>query len=93
MSFEFPASVERDIERYAQAEAISPAEAAVRLVKDALKATRRKTKDVVVTDDQIARLKALDGSFGLLEDASEEQIERMSATIQRMKREGFPARA
>jgi len=94
MSFDFPASVERDIEQYAQAEHITPTEAAVKLIQDALKAAKRNAvKEDLVTDEQIRQLKALNSTFGLLEDVPEEKIDRMAATIKRMKREGFPTRA
>jgi hypothetical protein len=94
MSFEFPANLERDIQRFAQAEHISPTDAAVRLIQDGLKAKKRRTvNEVLVTDEQIRQLKALDPLFGLLEDVPKEQIDRMAASIQRMKRERFPSRA
>jgi hypothetical protein len=94
MSFEFPANLERDIERFALSEHISPTDAAVRLIQDGLKAKKRKTvNEDLVTDEQIRQLRALDPMFGLLEDVPEEQIDRMEASIQRMKRERFPARA
>jgi hypothetical protein len=94
MSFDLPASVERELQLYAQAEHISPAEAAVKLIQDSLRAKRRKAgKENLVADEQIRQLKALNSTFGLLEDVPEEKIDRMAATIKRMKREGFPARA
>lgn len=94
MSFDLPASLERDLEQYAQAEQISPGESAVRLIQGALKAKRRRaSKGNLVTDEQIRQLKALNGTFGLLEDVPEEKIDRMAATIKRMKREGLPNRA
>ena len=42
MSFDFPANLEREIEQYAAAEHISPTEAAVKLLAEALKAKKRK---------------------------------------------------
>jgi hypothetical protein len=90
MGFNIPLSVQRDVQEYAQAEHISADEAAVKLIREALKASRRKAKGAdLVTDEQLRQLKALDPSFGLLEDVPEEQIDRMSAMIRRMKREGF----
>ncbi|RYG99233.1 MAG: hypothetical protein EON58_04670 [Alphaproteobacteria bacterium] len=93
MSLDLPINVERDIERYAQAEHLTPTEAAVKLIQSGLKANRRTLSADLVTDEQIRQLKALDSSFGLLEDVSEESIDRMAATIQGMKQEGFTARA
>jgi len=93
MSIDLPADVQTDLERYAAAEHLSLVEAAVRLIQSGLKSKRRKkATDVYVTDEQISQLKALNGSFGLLEDVPEEQIDAMSRTIKRMKREGFPKR-
>jgi hypothetical protein len=92
MSFEFPANLERDIERFARAEHISPTDAAARLIQDGLKAKKQKSpKEDLVTDEQIRQLKALDLLFGLLEDVPEGQIDRMEASIQRMNRARFPA--
>lgn len=92
MSLDLPISIERDLERYAQAEHISPTEAAIQFIQSGLSA-KQPTAGDLVTDEQIRQLKALDSSFGLLEDVPEEKIDRMAATIQRMKQEGFTARA
>lgn len=94
MSFDLPASVEREVQRYAETEHISPAEAVVRLIQDALKAKHKGTDESLVLDEQIRQLKALaPGTFGLLEDVPDEQIDHMATTIRRMKREGFSPRA
>lgn len=93
MSYHFPASLERDIEEYAQDENISPTDAAIRLIQDALAASKHKvSEEASDIDDQILQLKALNRTFGLLEDVPDEQIDRMSATIERMKAEEFPSR-
>ncbi len=42
MSFDLPVNVARELEEYAQAEHISPAEAAVKLIHGALKAKNRR---------------------------------------------------
>ena len=94
MSFDIPATMEQDIRQYAQAEHLSADEALIKLVQTGLRAAKRRGKRAeLVTDDQLNRLKALDPSFGLLADVPEEKIDRMSATIRRMKREGFGTRA
>lgn len=93
MSFDLPISVERDVERYALSQHITPAEAAIKLIQSGLKMSQRKAEENLVTDEQVRQLKALDSSFGLLEDVPEEKIDRMAATIQQMKLEGFPSRA
>ncbi len=43
MSFDLPASIERDLELYAQAEHISPSEAVIKFVQSGLKSNKRKT--------------------------------------------------
>ena len=42
MSFDLPINVERDLELYAKAEHITPAEAVVKFVQSGLKASKRK---------------------------------------------------
>jgi len=42
VSFDLPASIERDLEQYAQAEHISPVEAAVKFIQSGLKSSKRK---------------------------------------------------
>jgi len=42
MSFDLPINVERDLEQYAQAEHITPAEAVVKFVQSGLRADKRK---------------------------------------------------
>lgn len=94
MSFDFPANIQRGIQQYAQAEHISLDAAAMKLVEAGLKTVQQRTKGPdLVTDEQINQLKALDSSFGLLEDVPEERIDRMATTIKRMKRERFGASA
>lgn len=46
-----------------------------------------------LTPEELAHLKELDGTFGLLEDVPEEVIDRIEEGIRRMKKEGFPVRA
>jgi hypothetical protein len=81
MSFDLPASIERELERYAQAEHISPEEAAIKFIQSGLKAKRRKPEvEALDMDEQIRQLKALaPGTFGQLEDVPDEQIRRMEA--------------
>jgi hypothetical protein len=69
MRFDLPAGIERDLERYAKAEHISPAEAAVLLIQSSLKSSKSKAKSNgdLLTDELINQLKALDTSYGLLE--------------------------
>ena len=94
MSFDFPAAILQDIQQYAQAEKISAEEALIKLVQTGLKATRRKVKPIApLTDDEIRQLDGLGKTFGLLADLPDEDVDRMAASIQSMKREGFRTNA
>lgn len=86
MSYDFPVSIERDILRYAQAEQISPTEAAVRLVQTGLKATRRKTAVTPLTDEELAQIGEMFPALDALADVSEEQWSRIDKSVRRMKR-------
>jgi len=92
MSLDLPASVERDLELYAQAEHISSAEAAANLIRDALKAAKRKSEDMIVTDADIeAYYKAFPG-FKALEDVTDEQWDQVLKRARRMSKQGLSVR-
>jgi len=95
MSYDFPVTIQQDIQQYAQAEHITAEEAVLKIIQVGLKSIRRKAQKVApLSDDELNQLKVLaPGTFGLLEDVPDEQIKRMDATIRRTKRERFPARA
>lgn len=74
MSFDFPAQVERDIRRYAEAHRLSPDEAATRLIQDALKA-----EEEGITDEDLAKLREMDPAvdfFAGLSDSVIDHIEK-----------------
>jgi uncharacterized protein (DUF433 family) len=90
MSLDLPASVELELQQYAESEHISPLDAAVHLIQKGLKSSKRKARAVApLTDDEIRQLDSLGKTFGLLADHSDEVIDRMAATINRMKQERF----
>jgi hypothetical protein len=94
MSFDLPANIERDFERYARAEHISPTEAAVKLIQDGLEAGKRSAKTTMpITDDEIQQFEASFPTLGLLDDITDEQWDRILKTKQRLTKEGFPIRA
>lgn len=93
MSFDIPASVERDIEQYAQAERISPAEAVVKLIQSGLKAN--KTKAGAKSDlsaDEWQTLRAIPG-FAFLEALPDEVADRIETASKRTRAERFSPRA
>jgi len=87
MSFDLPANIERDLERYAEAEHISPAEAFVKLIQSGLKGKRRKvvkkTSLPTSKSSRSMRLTALSDCW----KAGLKNRDRRAATILRMKRE------
>jgi hypothetical protein len=109
MSFDIPqmhipdnSAEARNLEAIMVRDSVSPAEAVLTALRgmdvEHRRAQPRARKDKpmdgdLLTDELINQLKALDTSYGLLEDVPNEKIERMEATIRRMKREGFPKRA
>jgi hypothetical protein len=94
MSFDLPARVERDLERYAQDEHISTAEAAIKLIRDGLKARDRGAKIVApITDDELKQFEEAFPTLGLLDDVTDEQWNRILKTKQRLNKQGFPLRA
>jgi hypothetical protein len=94
MTYDFPATVQQDIQQYAQAEHISAEEAILKIVKVGRKTIRRKAQIVApLSEDELRQLDGFGKTFGLLADVPDEDIDRMAATVRRMKREGSPARA
>ena len=83
MSFDLPASIERELEQYAQAEHITPVEAAVKFIQSGLKAKRRKTSQQTLTEAQTEQLRNSPTAmfFGGLSDHALEQMEKASKQI------------
>jgi hypothetical protein len=83
MSFDLPAGIERELEQYAQAEHITPVEAAVRFIQSGLKAKRRKAVRNELTEAQREQLRHSPTAafFGGLSDHTLEQMERASKQI------------
>jgi len=83
MSIDLPASIERDLERYAKAEYMSAAEAAVKFIRSGLKASKRKSATSALTEAQMEQLKASPTAafFGALPDHVLDQMEKASKQI------------
>ncbi len=92
MSFEFPANVERVIERYAQSEHISPSEAAVKLVQEALKAKKPKVVKREITEADLGALRQNVPIFAFLEKLPDNVIEGMEAASKHIRAERFAPR-
>jgi hypothetical protein len=83
MSFDLPAGIERDLELYAQAEHITPAEAAVKFIQSGLKAKRRKPIRNELTEAQKEQLRKSPTAafFGGLADQVLGEMEKASKQI------------
>jgi hypothetical protein len=84
MSFDIPAELQIEIDRYAQDEHISPETATVRLIQQALSANVAKPPLPRITDAEIEALKAripLLAYFASLPDNLVESLERTSQEI------------
>jgi len=85
VSFDFPANVERDIERYASSARITPAEAAVKLVRAGLEAQEATTNGL--TEEEWEKLRAIPMiAFG--ESLSDEDIDRLEAYSRELRGSG-----
>jgi|GEM_PF-1649007 len=78
MSFDLPADLERDLELYAEAEHISPAEAVVRFVEAGLNAWKRKAKSNPLTAEEWELLRK-DPLVAFFERLPERTIDQMEA--------------
>ena len=83
MSFDLPVNVVRDLEEYAQAERISPADAAVKFIQTGLKASKRKAtrKDLTEADWEQLRQDPTVAFFERLPDHVFKQMEAASKQI------------
>jgi hypothetical protein len=86
MSFDLPANVERELQAYAQAEHISPAEAAVKLIRNGLKSTKRKAA-IEVTQTEIETLRQNVPIFAFLEQLPDNVIDGMEAASKHIRAE------
>ena len=83
MSFDLPASIERELEQYAQAEHITTVEAAVKFIQSGLKAKRRNAVRNELTEAQTEQLRNSPTAafFGGLSDHTLEHMEKASKQI------------
>lgn len=92
MSFELPANVERELERYAQSEHISKAEAAVKLIQSGLRVTRHESSADSITDTEVAAFEKAFPGLKQLDDVTDEQWDKVLKSTRRMSREGLSTR-
>jgi hypothetical protein len=83
MSFDLPATIERELEQYAEAEHISPTEAAVKFIRSGLEASREKSVPRELTEADWEQLQSSPtvAFFGKLSDHALEQMEAASELI------------
>jgi len=91
MSFDLPINVERDLERYAQAEHITPAEAVVKFVQSGLKSSKRKAKRQI-TEADLETLRQNLPIFAFMEKLPDDVVEGMQAASRQFRAERFTPR-
>lgn len=90
MSFDLPANIERDLERYAQAEHISPSEAAVKFIPSGLKSSKRKAaRTDVVSDAYVEAYYDAFPGFKTFADLTNEQWDGVLKNAQGMTKQGL----
>jgi len=92
MSIDLPASVKRDLERYAEAERITPTEAATNLLQNALKAKKRQASKGEITEEEWQQLRTIP-MFAFLERLPESAIDSIEAASRQTRAERFKSRA
>jgi hypothetical protein len=83
VNFELPATIQRELEQYAEAEHISPTEAAVKFIRSGLEASREKSvpRELTEADWEILRNDPTIAFFRRLPDHVLEQMEAASREI------------
>jgi hypothetical protein len=92
MSFDLPANIERDLERYAQSLDITPAEAALKIIQSGLKASNRTGKNVLITDSDLDEFYEAFPGFKSFEDVTDEQWGKVLRNSRRMNKQGLSVR-
>ena len=92
MSFDLPASLERDLEKYAQIEHISPAEAAIKFIQSGLKAKKQKTASKRMSEDELEQLRQ-DPTVAFFERLPDHALEQMQTASKQIRAERFAPRA
>ena len=90
MSFDFPQSVERDIERYASEQRISLDEALLRLVQTGLHVARPTPKSTAIIPEEI--IEAFDRAYPALDqlsDISDQDWDRVLASAGSVAEKGI----
>ncbi|RYG30742.1 hypothetical protein EON81_24335 [bacterium] len=93
MSYDFPASVEREIELYAQTEQLTLEVAALKLMREALAAKRLGKPASKVGDTVPDDLAALDPGFRFFANLPDDVLDAIEATSREIRAEEFVARS
>lgn len=92
MSLDLPVSLERDLERYAQANHISTTEAAANLLQSALKVEKRKASKGELTEEEWQQLRTIP-MFSFLENLPDSAIDCIEAASRETRAERTKPRA
>lgn len=95
MSFDIPANLERQLEQYAQAENLSPKEAAIKLLSEVLSNKRRKAgrRTAPLTAEDIAAFDLAFPNLSAMDDVTDAQWDAVLRRKRQMDRAGLSARA
>lgn len=92
VSFDLPANVKRDLERFAEAEHITVAEAAVRLIQSGLMVKKQKQAKSALTEAQMEQLRQ-DPTVAFFERLPDHVFDQMEAAGKQIHAERFVPRA
>lgn len=92
MSIDLPANVERELELYAQSEHISTAEAASKIIMDALRVKGRKAKSSAQSSDWATFQKLVPG-FDVFQQLPEGTVDEIIKSSRRVRAEKLTPRA
>ena len=93
MSFELPASLEQDLERFAQSKNITPTEAAVKLIRDALATAGRRGRQSNEEAVDWERFQDLVPGAGLFRALPEGTVGDLAKSSLRIRAEKLKTRA
>lgn len=91
MSYEFPASVEREVERYAEEANLTPGEAAVQLIQTGLERTRKPEAKGELSAEEWESLMSYP-AFALLQSIPDSVIDIVEANLRERRGEPEPPR-
>ncbi len=91
MSYEFPASIEREVERYAEEAHLSPAAVAVQLVLSGLEKAHKPEATGELSKEEWERLRA-NPPFALIQSIPDSVIDIVETNVRERRGEADPPR-